>query len=127
MAVSYKVVSKRPGGIAGDREPKYFPMLTKRSLIDTRALAEIISERCSFSEPVTFGMIESLIQVIPELLKKGNNVRLDGFGTFSMHVSGVGKDDPAQVTSRDITSIKMSFLPTKYVKRKLATTDFKKA
>ncbi|MFT7233949.1 MAG: putative histone-like DNA-binding protein [Cyclobacteriaceae bacterium] len=127
MAVSYKVISKRPGGMAGERTPKYFPIVTKRKLVNSRTLAEVISERSSFSTPVVIGMIESLIQIIPEMLKKGNNVRLDGLGTFSLHVSGVGKDDPKKVTKRDITKVKMAFLPSKDIKRDLATTEFKKA
>ena len=126
MAVSYKVVSKRPGGMAGEREPKYFPMVTKRSLVDSRELANRISERSSFSQPDVLGMIESLIQIIPETLKNGENVRLDGFGTFSIHVSGLGKDDPTKVTRRDITNVKMAFLPNKEIKRNLKTTKFKK-
>lgn len=127
MAVSYKVISKRPGGMAGERTPKYFPIVTKRELVNSRTLAELISERSSFTTPVVIGMIESLIQIIPEMLKKGNNVRLDGLGTFSLHVSGVGKDDPKKVTKRDITKVKMAFLPSKDIKRDLATTEFKKA
>ena len=127
MAVSYKVVSKRPGGMAGERTPKYFPIVTKRKLVNSRSLAERISERSSFSTPDVIGMIESLIQIIPEMLKNGNNVRLDGLGTFSLHVSGVGKDDPKKVTKRDITKVKMAFLPSKDIKRDLATTEFKKA
>ena len=126
MAVSFKVVSKRPGGMAGERTPKYFPIVRKRELVNSRTLADVISERSSFSTPVVIGMIESLIQIIPEILKKGNNVRLDGLGTFSLHVSGVVKDDPKKVTKRDITKVKMAFLPSKYIKRNLATTEFKK-
>jgi len=124
MAVSYKVVSKRPGGIAGEREPRYFPIITKRSLMNSRSLAEIISKRSSFSKPDVIGMIESLIQLIPEMLQDGYNVKLDGFGTFSIHVSGVGKDDPKKVTKRDITSVNMSFLPSKSIKRDLNRTEF---
>ncbi|MEQ8474099.1 MAG: hypothetical protein RIC35_23085 [Marinoscillum sp.] len=55
------------------------------------------------------GMIETLIQLVPEMLKQGKSVRLDGFGTFSLHVSGVGKDAPDNVTKRDIMKVKMAF------------------
>ena len=113
--------------MAGERKPKYFPMVTKRDLIDTRALAELISERSSFSTPVLIGMIECLTQIIPTMLKDGNNVRLDGLGTFSLHVSGKGRDNPEKVTRRDITKVKMAFLPSKDIKRSLSTTEFKKA
>ncbi len=127
MAVSYKVVGKRPGGMAGERSPRYFPMVTKRGLIDARGLAELISERTSFSTADVIGVIESLIHIVPEMLKNGNNVKLDGFGTFSMHVSAVGQELPEKVTKRDITNVKMAFLPSKIVKEKLSRTEFLKA
>ncbi|MEQ8472172.1 MAG: HU family DNA-binding protein [Marinoscillum sp.] len=126
MAVSYKVVSKRPGGMAGNNPPKYFPIVTKRSLMDTKSLAEEIGRRNGFSSAHVVGMIETLIQLVPEMLKQGRSVRLDGFGTFSLHVSGVGKDSPDKVTKRDITKVKMAFLPSKDIKRTLAATEFRK-
>ncbi|WP_421871264.1 HU family DNA-binding protein [Marinoscillum sp.] len=126
MAVSYKVVSKRPGGLAGENPPKYYPVVTKRSLVDTRDLAEEISSRNSFSTADVIGIIESLIQMVPEKLQQGSNVRLDGFGTFSLHVSAVGQEDPAKVTKRDITKVKMAFLPSKHIKKKLTGTTFTK-
>lgn len=126
MAVSYKVVSKRPGGMAGSNPPKYFPMVTKRSLMDTRELAEEIGRRNGFSSAHVVGIIETLIQMVPEMLKDGRSVRLDGFGTFSLHVSGVGREDPDKVTKRDITKVKMAFLPSKEIKMKLAATKFRK-
>lgn len=127
MAVKYKVVSKKPGGMAGERQPRYFPMVTGRRICGSRELAEQISERCSFSTPDVMGMIETLIQVVPEMLQKGANVRLDGFGTFSLHISGIGRENPDKVTKRDINKVKMAFLPSKDVKRALAHTHFVKA
>lgn len=126
MAVSYKVVSKRPGGIAGDRPPKYFPMVTGRSLMKTRGLAEEISRRTSFSKADVIGMIETLVQMVPELLQDGHSVQLEGFGTFSLHVSGKGKEHPDKVTKRDITEVRMAFLPSKEIKNQLSRTVFKK-
>ncbi len=124
MAVRYKVVSKRPGGMAGNRTPKYYPAITKRTLINARQLAQEISERNIYPEPTVIGVIESFIHLIPEMLQKGNNVKLDGFGTFSLHVTGDGHEDPDKVTSRDIISVKMSFLPDKHIKKKLSQTKF---
>lgn len=126
MAVSYKVVSKRPGGMAGAQQPKYYPALTKRQTMNSRKLAQEISAATSFTTADVMGMIEVLVHLLPHFLKEGNNVRLDNFGTFSLHVSGVGQEDPKKVTSRDISGIKMAFLPSKEVKKKLSTTQFVK-
>lgn len=126
MAVSYKVVSKRPAGVAGERAPRYYPAVTKRRLIDVRELADLMSERSVYNRSTVVGMIESMIELIPELLQDGYNIRLDGFGTFSIHVSGVGQDSPDKVTKRDITQVKMAFLPDKQIKQKLSRTEFVK-
>ncbi len=126
MAVWYKVVSKRPGGIAGNSPTKYYPAVTNRTMIDSRGMAEEISKRTNFSTADVMGMIETLTQLVPAMLQQGKNIRLDDFGTFSLHVSGVGKDQPEKVTKKDITKVKMAFLPSKYIKSKLKLTDFEK-
>ncbi len=126
MAVKYKVVSKRPGGMAGNSPVKYYPAVTKRRMIDTRGLAEEISMRTNFTTAHVLGIVETLTHVVPALLQQGNSIRLDHFGTFSLHVSGEGKDQPEQVTKKDITKVKMAFLPSKSIKEKLARTKFEK-
>ncbi|MGL1886189.1 MAG: HU family DNA-binding protein [Reichenbachiella sp.] len=126
MPVSYKVVSKRPGGIAGKRTPKYFPIVTNRGVVDARELANRISQRTSFSEPDVMGMIESFIQLVPDILQEGKNVKLNDFGIFSLHISGVGQEDPSEVNVHTINKVKMSFLPSKLIKRQLSTTKFTK-
>lgn len=126
MPVSYKVVSKRPGGMAGPRAPKYYPALTKRRIMHTRELAEQISGATSFTTADVFGIIEALVSMVPHFLQDGRNIQLDNFGTFSIHVSGKGRDHPSKVTSRDITGVKLAFLPSKQLKKKLRYTKFVK-
>ncbi len=126
MPGSYKVVSKRPGGMAGPSIPKYYPIVTKRETIDSREFAELISEGTTFSTADVLGVIETLVQMVPFYLQQGNNIRLDNFGTFSLHVSGVEQENPKKVTKRDITKVRMTFLPSKEIKRKLTSTQFVK-
>lgn len=127
MSVSYKVVSKKPGGIAGENAPKYYPMVTSREMANLNEVCERIAERSTFSRADVVGVVQSLIDLLPELLLDGKNVRLDGFGIFSIHASGQGKDQPEEVTARDITKLKMSFLPDKQIKKKLKEATFVKA
>lgn len=126
MSISYKVVSKRPGGIAGENSAKYYPSLTNRRKVDLNEISDLITARSTFSRGDVIGVMRSLIDLIPDLLQDGRNVRLDGFGTFSLHASSKGKEDPQKVTSRDITGLKMAFLPDKRIKQKLTQTKFTK-
>ena len=126
MAIKYKVVSKKPGGLAGEKEPRYYPVLTDREMADLEYVCERISERSTFSGADVVGVVQSFIELVPELLLSGKSVKMDGFGIFSVHASGEGKDSPEQVSSRDITKLKLSFLPDKRIKRKLGGAKFEK-
>ncbi|MEP1093478.1 MAG: HU family DNA-binding protein [Cyclobacteriaceae bacterium] len=126
MAIHFKVTPKRPGGIAGERAPRYYPTLTGRSIADLNMICDRISERSSLHRADVKAVVESLIEIITELIQKGYNPRLDEFGTFSVHVSSKGKDHPEQVTSRDIESTKMAFLPSKRMKNLLKLIKFTK-
>jgi predicted histone-like DNA-binding protein len=120
------VVSRRPGGLTGTNEPRYYPVLTERRLVELRELCEAVSERSSLTKADLMGAVESLISMIPKYLQDGCTVKLGEFGSFNLHASSLGKDTPQEVTSRDISKVKMTFLPSKLVKRQLAKTDFKK-
>lgn len=124
MGIRYKVVSKKTGAINGEDVSKYYPALTDRELVDLNEVCERISERSTFSRADVGGVVYAFIELIPELLLAGNNVKLDGFGTFSLHASGNGKDNPEKVSAKDITKLKMTFLPDKRIKRELEKAEF---
>jgi predicted histone-like DNA-binding protein len=126
MAVLYKVVSKKPGLSSPDSPTKYYPVLTGRRQSDIRDVCRILSESSTVTAGDIRGVLEGLIKLIPDLLMEGCTVKLDGFGTFSLHASAKGKESREKVTSRDITGVKMSFLPDKIIKRELEMTKFVK-
>ena len=126
MSIKYKVAAKRPGGMAGEREPRFYPVLTNRKAADLNMICELISSRCTLHQADVKAVVESLIGIIPELLRDGYNPRLDDFGTFSVHVSSKGKDQKEKVTKLDIDNIKMAFLPSKRLKAELKKFDFVK-
>lgn len=105
--------------MAGERPTRYYPALTNRRTQDLRDICETISGRSSLTNGDVMAVVVSLMELVPDLLLDGYNVRLDGFGIFSLHASGKGKDTPEEVTFRDITGVKMAFLPDKHIKRRL--------
>ncbi|UXP33475.1 hypothetical protein N6H18_05850 [Reichenbachiella agarivorans] len=126
MSIKYKVVSKRPAGIAGVNDPRYYPILTNRKVSDLDDVCRMISKRSTFNEADVIGVIHSLIDLIPELVMDGRNVKLDGLGIFSVHASAVGKQTPEEVSARDISKLKLAFLPSKKIKNELIKAEFKK-
>ncbi len=127
MSIKYTVVSKKPRGMAGDKPVKYYPILTGRDTINLDAVCAEISKRSSLSKADVVGVVYSFIEVIPQFLLEGNNVRLDGFGTYSLHASGNGKEHADKVTANDITKLRMAFLPDKKIKQQLNNAKFEKS
>jgi predicted histone-like DNA-binding protein len=126
MSVLYKAVSKKPGLASPDSPTKYYPVLTGRRQTDIREVCKILSDSSTVTAGDIRGVLEGLIRLIPDLLMEGRTVKLDGFGTFRIHASAKGQDAPEKVTGRDVTSVKMSFLPDKEIKRELKHTKFVK-
>ena len=126
MAVLYKVVSKKPGLASPESPIKYYPVLTGRRQSDIREVCKILSESSTVTAGDIRGVLEGFIRLIPDLLMEGRTVKLDGFGTFSLHASAKGQVNPEKVTVRDITGVKISFLPDKIIKRELKLTKFVK-
>ncbi|UXP32017.1 HU family DNA-binding protein [Reichenbachiella agarivorans] len=123
MAIKYKVVTKKPGLSS---QVRYYPVLTGRKVVDIYEVCDYISKQSSFNHPDVVGIVEALIDAVPYFVSMGDNVRLDGLGTFSVHASSKGKESAEEVTSRDISELKMSFLPDKRIKRAIKGMTFTK-
>ena len=122
MALKYELKTKH-NGIESQEKKKYYPVLTGRMVANTERVSEYIGKRTSLSATDVEAVISALADAIPEFLEDNYNVKLDKLGTFSVHATSKGREDPTQITSRDITGLKMSFLPSKRMKRQL--TNFK--
>lgn len=125
MALEYEVKAKRPG-LAQQQKPRYFPVLTGRRVADIHMVSKKVSARTSLTSADIVGVVEALTTIIPQLLEDGYNVKLDNLGTFSVHAKSEGKEDPGKVTVKDIKELKMSFLPSKRMKKRLQTLRVKK-
>ncbi|MPQ47090.1 hypothetical protein GCQ56_08680 [Marinifilum sp. N1E240] len=126
MTVYYKPVKiKTPLKRDGNTEA-YYPRIANRQKKDLRDVAEKISAMSTFSTTDVVGVLEAFVTQIPHLLLDNCSVELGDFGTFSLHVGGEGVDDPKDLTSRKIKSVKMAFRPGVRVKSELKNVQFKK-
>ena len=126
MPVKYKVVSKRPGGVAGENDVSYYPTVTGRTVVGLREISDIVSDSTSFTSADIYGMAEGLLQVIPKLLQNGHSVKLGELGIFSLSVRAEGSSDPVDVSVHNIKEVRLNFLPAKQLKRDMQLTKFKK-
>ena len=126
MSVDFKVVPIRPGGMAGDNEPKYYPALTNRKTVDLRKLSQDMSDKSTLHTADIYGVIQMLTEIIPKYLQRGHNIKLGDLGTFSLSVRGEGESEPEKVNSSNIKEVRMNFRPSRYLKDTLKHTEFKK-
>ena len=126
MSVDFKVVPIRPGGMAGDNEPKYYPALTNRKTVDLRKLSQDMSDKSTLHTADIYGVIQMLTEIIPKYLQRGHNIKLGDLGTFSLSVRGEGESEPEKVNSSNIKEVRMNFRPSRYLKDTLKRTEFKK-
>ncbi|MBD3615745.1 MAG: hypothetical protein HUJ22_04160 [Gracilimonas sp.] len=62
--------------------------------------------------------------LIPEQLLAGHTVRIDGLGTFRLHLKSDPADSPEEVTADNIKEVRPSFIQDTRVKRKLKKATF---
>ncbi len=124
--IKYKVVKYVNTLKNNDDNISYAPRITRRTKLNSDDISKIISRQSSFTKADVRGIIEALIENIPDLLMQNNTISLDNLGTFSLHASTNTEKQPSRVSARNIKELRVSFLPSVELKRKLKKAKFKK-
>ena len=124
--IHYKIVSL-PDRISSE-EVKYqhYPRICDRRKVQLSELSQQISKECSFTSADVIGVLEAFISVVPRMLLDNCSVELGDFGIFSLHAKAKGSPAVHQVSSKNISEVKMVFRPGKRVKQSLAEAKFQK-
>jgi predicted histone-like DNA-binding protein len=118
--VPYKIPSKPDGPVT------YYPRLKSRGEVSLREIANKIAEGSTMSQADTMGVIESLLQTIPEYLARGYIVRLGELGSFYLSIQAEGSDSPESVRASKIKKNKIYFRAGKLVKQMLRNIKYEK-
>jgi len=125
--ILYKVSGATDHISSEQKQQKYYPRICNRQKINLREIAGLISEQCSFSTPDVIGVLESLINNIPDLLMQNYSVELEHFGIFSLHAKAEASETEKEANAKKIKELKIAFRPHIDMKRKLAKASFQKA
>jgi len=125
MTVLYKASAVKsnfdPSG-----KTRYIARPCKRKNVDVYYISEIISRRSTLSVIDIVGVVQSMAELIPELLLENKTVQLEPFGTFSPSFKSDVEDDPNNITLRSIKEARIQFRPDKRLKSKLKNVELKK-
>ncbi|MBN1968431.1 MAG: HU family DNA-binding protein [Candidatus Delongbacteria bacterium] len=125
--IKYKIVTLAKAGVAGGADYQYYPRIHQREKINLRQLAQRISKKSSFTTADVFGILEALIEEIPELVLSNHSVHLNDLGTFSLHIKANASNSPGEVNEQKIKQLKLAFRPSKYIKQSLKQARFTKS
>lgn len=105
---------------------KYFPSPYYTGSIDLEKISENISSATTLTQADVTAVIQALIMQIPHYMELGLITKLDGLGSFRLSFSGEGKENPSDITAKDIDDIHIIFTPDIKLRRKVKKFKFSK-
>ena len=99
-------------------EPIFWAQWHRITTVTKTALAKIMSRGSTYSVGEVEGILTDFSQHICDALLDGNAVYVQGLGTFNLKVSGKAKENPADVTTQDL-SVSVTFEPDDDITQRL--------
>lgn len=118
-------VKKRENPINRE-ESKFYATAEYSDEVNIRQLACEISKGCTLNPADIVAVIESFLDKVPHYLKNSNKVRLDNFGILKLSFRAKGQQVEKDVTSNDITNVRVLFQPSTKLKQELADITYTK-
>ncbi len=125
MSIKFKAITrKNPRDLAAPE--KYYPSSVTRSVLDLDKLADLVGDGSTVRRNDVYAVLIGLVDVAKRQLELGNMVRLGDLGSFTINVSGEGKETAAEVTAATIEKGKIIFRPSSNLKKMLKTLNYEK-
>lgn len=125
MAISFKVIEKKNPADAS-APAKYYASSSVSSKSGIEEITEQIEKISTVSGADIRAVLYALVDVVPGMLSKGENVKVGDMGTFRVSISSSGSDTPEAVTANNIRGAKIIFTPGKKFKTMLQTLKYEK-
>ena len=119
-------VKKRQNPLNREGESKYYASAEYGEEIDVSKLAKDISKSCTLTPADIVAVIESFLDKMPQYLKNSNRIRLNKFGIFKLSFSSNGHEKKEDVSSADITNLRVLFTPSAELKKELSDVSYSK-
>jgi predicted histone-like DNA-binding protein len=126
MSINYNVIA-RANPLKREEKPKYYATTNAKGRRNLRFMAKNIAQRSSLNEIEIFGVLEGLVQLIPEILIDGYSVDLGDFGIFSVTCKSQACETPEEVNHTKIEKLNVQFRPGKLMKKAIDDADFTRA
>jgi predicted histone-like DNA-binding protein len=123
--MKYRLV-KRKNPQDPQAAPKLYATPVNEGKVTQQEVAVDIVNLSSLSRGDVGNVINSLIDTVPKYLLMGKSVNLGELGTFRVSFSSKGVDEAGDFTVDKISGVRIVFIPSVELKRKLNSIHFVK-
>jgi len=116
--------TKRQNPLDRESDSKYYASPVYGEEIDVNDLAKDISKTCTLTPADIVAVIESFLDKMPFYLKNSNRIRLNKLGIFKLSFSSNGHEKEEDVSSNDITNLRVLFTPSAQLKKELSDVSY---
>ncbi|NCP61414.1 MAG: DNA-binding protein [Flavobacteriales bacterium] len=104
---------------------RFYAQAIAAGLVDLERLAYLVSNQCTVRESDCLAVLNALQHNVMDELSQGNVVQLGTLGNFRVGVRSNGSDLLEEVTSSNVRSAHINYVPGKRVRKMLKTLDYK--
>jgi predicted histone-like DNA-binding protein len=105
---------------------KYYASPVYNVPITERELKKEIARFTTVSGPDIGAVFDAILELIPDLLKRGHIISLGDLGSFYATFDSTGQESEDQVTAQSINRARVRFRTGKWLKQAMANADFEK-
>lgn len=111
----------------GDKEKNIRVQLLSWSTLDTKAFVEHLAAKNNISKGEAYKMLCTVLEGIEDVLKEGNIINLDDFGSFSLNGCFCEDKEPSENHRAESIEVKnILFKATKNLKKRITAAGFEK-
>ena len=91
---------------------KYFAKAVMTETTNLKTLADRIQRNCTAKRSDVLAVLTELVEVMQDELQASHRVKLDGFGSFKIGISGDSVEDPKKYSvTENVKSLHVNFSP----------------
>ncbi|WP_321281745.1 HU family DNA-binding protein [Marinifilum fragile] len=107
-------------------QSKFYVQPVRSGTWGRREIETYLVEKTALSKAEARGVTITLVDFIKEELLKGNAIKVEGLGTFSIRVKSDGSDTADEVTAKNVKSVIISFRSDRELREEVSKVKFEK-
>ena len=115
MPLDVKIEKKRLN-FTNEKKEIYVATANRGSVIDTKKMAEEISDETGYKPVVVRTILSNLCDRMVKWMEEGHGIRFDGFGSFMPAVRSQSSEDAGKV---GVKRVRVSFFPSRALSQKV--------